>query len=384
MLQSRKLAILSTVVAAAMVLAVSVSLSQNDASSNITTCNGVQVAPGATAIQDAINAHGTGTNFCLGGGTYLPTSTINPKDGDSFTGTADSRDGTTVKAASGLQIIFSTDGTNGVTFRHFAITGAVNSCPGSNCGPTGSGINRGGNVTIDDMHLYGNGRNGVGGTSDGLVVENSEVDHNGAKTGDGVSSGIKSVHVEQVSNNFIHDNINNGVWCDIQCGSYIVDHNTITGNTGNGIFMEISQGPAVIHDNLVTGNNTSGSSGKGGISITSSKNATVYNNTTGTNRGFGIAARADNRAGNCGTPNAGCGYALANILFYANTTPDGIQGCSISGVKCTPGPAPTPTPSSSVTAMPTPTSTTTPPVPSTLNCVLVTETPLVFTCTVAP
>ena len=299
------------------------------------TCSGTQIAAGAS-IQAAIDAHGTGTTFCLTAGTYRVSSRIRPKSYDTFVGTGITRDNTTVRTSS-AQVIFETDGTTGVNFRHFAVAGAINACPGSNCGETGTGISRGTSVTVDDMHLYNNGLNGVGGGNGTLTVKNSEIDHNGAAI-DGVSGGIKRIDPLTVTNSYIHDNKGNGIWCDMQCGSFIVTGSTVTGNTGGGIFDEISEGSSVIANNIVKGNNTTNSYNLGGISVVDSKNVNIYGNTLGGNIRFGIGAAMDSRV-NCGTPTSRCGYVLSNVSIHDNTpNGDALQGCSLTGVTCTRNP----------------------------------------------
>jgi parallel beta-helix repeat protein len=300
-------------------------------SATATGCTGTQVSAGSD-LQSAIDSQDHNTTFCLAAGTYDTSTTIRPKSGDSFVGTGATRDSVTVQTSS-AQIIFAAAPNN--LFRHLAIAGAVNACPGSNCGATGMGINGGSGITVDDVHLYDNGRAGIGGSGDALVVSNSEVDHNGAVTGDGVSSGIKSVHTLTVRDSYVHDNINSGIWCDISCGAYTVTGNTVTDQRGTGIFMEISQGDAVLANNVVRDNNTFDARGRGGILITSSKNVQVYGNSLGGNRGFGMGARADRRAGNCGTPDENCGYALANVSMHDNNLGgDSVRGCALSGVTC--------------------------------------------------
>jgi parallel beta-helix repeat protein len=300
-------------------------------SATATGCAGIQLNAGSS-IQITINNHGDNTTFCLGSGIYNIPATIQPKPGDSFIGVGATRDDATITTSS-AQIIFAAATNN--LFRHLAITGAINACPGTNCGPTGMGINGGSGITLDDVHLYNNGRSGIGGSGDGLVITNSEVDHNGAVSGDGVSSGIKSVHTMTVTNSYVHDNINSGIWCDISCGAFTVTGNTITGQTVNGIFMEISQGDAVLANNVVKNNNTLGAAGRGGIIITSSKNVRIYGNRFSGNSGFGISVRADRRAGNCGTPDPNCGYALSNISMSDNDLGgDSLRGCTLIGVIC--------------------------------------------------
>jgi parallel beta-helix repeat protein len=350
--------VLALLLAVATVIAVSKRNTNHTTSlSSATQCSGVTLAP-SDSIELAINANPSGTLFCLSPGTYNTTTSITPKSSDSFVGTGTSRDDTVIRTTS-VQLIVKASAGN--LFRHLSITGAINACPGSNCGATGEAVNGGSNLTFDDVHLSHNGRVAIGGVNNQLSVTNSEIDHNGAKTGDGVSGGIKGVAPLTVTNSYVHDNVNSGIWCDISCGTYTVTGNTVTGNTGNGIFMEISQGPAVIANNVVLNNNTSGLGTKGGISVTSSKNASVYGNTVSGNKGFGIAARQDQRQ-NCGAPSAGCGYTLSNVVIRDNLGADVVQGCQLAGVSCSNnngkvGPTPTPTPSVTVIPPPTPTPT---------------------------
>ncbi|MEA2507377.1 MAG: hypothetical protein QOH48_1995 [Actinomycetota bacterium] len=298
-----------------------------------TLCTGTVILPGAS-IQSAINAGAKGATFCLSPGTYKQTATISPKDGDTFIGTGVARDDTVVQTTT-VQLLFDMRSVGNVSFQHFAITGAVNRCPGSNCGATGRGISGGTNIHVEDMHIYGNGLNAIGGMGAGLAVNNSEIDHNGYKVGDGVSDGIKMTAPFTLTNSYLHDNQNSGIHCDIQCGAFTISGNTITANTGTGILMEISPGPATIHDNIVQFNNPGNTAGKGGISIKDSKNVEVYNNTLGNNQRFGIRAGVDSRI-NCGTPSATCGYVLSNISVHNNTmNTNKLVGCNTIAVLCT-------------------------------------------------
>jgi parallel beta-helix repeat protein len=295
-------------------------------------CDGVQISKDAN-LPSAVSGAPEATTFCLAPATYSVTSPIVVKSGDIFIGTAPRRDGVTVKTDS-AQLIFDLANALNVTFEHFGVSGAINACPGSNCGATGRAISQGGEVTVRDMHLYGNGRSGIGGTANGLTVVNSEIDHNGAQLADGVSAGIKAVHTFSVIDSFIHDNINNGIWCDIQCGHFVAQGNVVTRNTGNGIFMEISQGPALIADNIVKNNNTARNRTAGGISITDSRNVEVRGNTVSGNQGFGIGARMDERI-NCGTPTNLCGFVAAATAIHDNAlNGDPILGCNLPGVDC--------------------------------------------------
>jgi parallel beta-helix repeat protein len=295
-------------------------------------CHGVHLSKGSD-IRSAVSGAPEQTTFCLAPAIYKVAAPIILKNGDTFIGTAPNRDGVTVKTTS-AQIIFDANETLGVSFRHFAVAGAINACPGLNCGPTGRAISRGGQLTIDDMHLYSNGQNGVGGAAAGLTIKNSEIDHNGAEAGDGVSAGIKSVYSMTVTNSYVHDNVNNGIWCDIHCGHFVAKDNVVTGNSGSGIFMEISQGPAVIANNVVKNNNRANSPTAGGITIMDSRNVVVQANHLSGNHGFGIGALMDQRTG-CGVPSPVCGFTLSDASITNNVLAgDLMVGCNMPGVTC--------------------------------------------------
>jgi hypothetical protein len=309
-------------------------------SATAASCSGTQITAGAS-IQAAIDGHASGTTFCLAAGIYNVSTVIVPKSNDSFIGTGLTRDDTLVKTTT-LQNIFSTGTSKGSLYRHFAITGAINACPGQNCGETGTAILRPTDVTVDDMHLYGNGRTAISGGGGLLTVTGSEVDHNGAMV-DGVSGGIKRIDPLTVTNSFVHDNKGNGIWCDMQCGSFTVTGNTVTGNTGSGIFDEISDGPATFSNNTVKNNNTDTTTSSyysAGILLMDSIHANVYGNILGGNgAGRGIAVVTDSRGGNCGTPDSNCGYVPSDISIHDNT-PNGdvLTGCATTGVTCSKNP----------------------------------------------
>jgi hypothetical protein len=289
------------------------------------SCQGVQVRT-TRGLRDGIAAHPTGTKFCLHAGRYEVGSTITLKSHDRLIGTAKSRDGVIVKTTS-AEVIFDLQNTTRVRFRHFAITGAVNTCPPRKCNhPTGRAISQGRHVLVKDMHLYRNHSKAIGGALGGLKIVNSEFDHNGAAAGDALTGAIKVIHSATIKDSFFHDNKNNGIWCDVGCASFTVIGNVVKRNGGNGIFFEISQGPATIANNVVKHNNTAHVPSHGGIGITNSKNVDVYGNRLRHNHGFGISARKDHRS---------IGWQLSGIKIHGNKLHgDPIKGCEFAGVAC--------------------------------------------------
>jgi nitrous oxidase accessory protein NosD len=208
------------------------------------------------------------------------------------------------------------------------IEGAVGD---ESCQPEcGRGISGGTNLTVDDVRATNNKNQGIGGAERGLLVKNSEIDHNGSapfakQTGRETAAGIKSVNPMTVQNSFIHDNYWAGVWCDDNCGAFRVQNSTLTGNGKAGIHTEISIGPQVISGNTIQGNGHFESwSLEAGVLITSARAVRIYNNTFGNNRDHGVRVVEDGR-----WPVTG------NVSIHHNTmNGDLLAGCLLSGGGC--------------------------------------------------
>ena len=137
---------------------------------------------------------------------------------------------------------------------------------------------------------------------------------------------MKVTHSATIKRSYVHDNFNNGIWCDVGCGSFVVIGNRVKHNAGNGIFVEISQGPATIANNIVKNNNTADLGVHGGISITDSKDVNVYGNTLGGNNKFGIAGRMDQRT---------FGWVISGVKVHGNALHgDALLGCDLAGQVC--------------------------------------------------
>jgi hypothetical protein len=295
--------------------------------------------PSGASIQVAVNAAPTGTAFCLSG-IYTLTSPIVPKDGQSFAGPAAVRG--SIDTAFLLRADGASTGAEDVTLRGLDIGGF--GLRAVACWRGFVGV---------DLDVHDNGRNGIGcglNGGSGVTVRDSYIHDNGSpsETGRG-AGGMKFANASGVlvEGNVIERNIGNGVWCDVDCGSFVVRDNVVRGNTRKGIFFEISFGPALIEGNTVTENNCSpvwwgdgnpecdlpdgtfgpqsaGAPG-GGIATNSSKNVTIRANTLGGNMVAGINVRDDSRQYN----------VPFNILIEGNTlNGDRIVGCGLSGVTC--------------------------------------------------
>jgi hypothetical protein len=302
----------------------------------ITECQGVQVASGAN-VQAAVNAHGPGTTFCLHG-TYRFNEPVQPKPGQTFAGPAAITGG----SDTAFDLTTGDGGIEGVSFVDLDVSGFA--VRGIECW-TGMRVIRG--------RYHHNDRNGIGCGFDyargQVLIDGAEIDHNGSEDELGVGSGgLKFARLGEdgltVRNSYIHDNLGNGVWCDVQCiGTFLIESNVVSRNSRKGIHYEKSgasdeyiagrvvQGRAIIRYNVVTNNGWEGRdhAADGGISGVSSRNMLIENNITYGNGRGGVFLRTDGRLS--GEKH---GWQM-HATVRNNDASDGVSVCSEPLVECT-------------------------------------------------
>ena len=278
-------------------------------------CEGILVPPGAD-LQQAIDAAPEGARLCLSAWNYTTSAPIVPKHGQQIVGVA--RDQTTV-STSQARIVFDVRGKMNVTLADLSVTGAVGS---KSCKPEcGKGIRPGQYTVIDNVRAHHNFALGISAGGPGVVIRNSEIDHNGNPVLYGCcSGGVKGVRSYLIENSYVHHNLGNGIWCDVGCSGpeWKVLDNVATDNTMGGIRYEISgqDTSALIQGNTVQRNNLPGKGGRGGIEINASRNVVVEDNTLGDNVGPGVIINGTRPPG------------VANILIRYNVlNGDAIQKC---------------------------------------------------------
>ena len=270
-----------------------------------------------------------GTTFFIHDGTYNVSKPIVVQDHDKFIGLYHDSSRPSLVTTQAHYIFDANQGSDWATIKGLKISGAVG---GNHCEPAcGKGIRGGRNLTVEDVWITNNVNNGIGGAGIGLVVKNSIINHNGSRSftrldpGPSQSAGIKSASGSlTVLNSRIEDNYWVGVWCN-PCSTFTVKNSTITGNGKAGIHDEISSGPAVISGNTIKGNGHLAAADRhAGLLIMSSKNVDAYNNTFGSNVGYGVEISEDSRA-----------PEMSSIKFHDNTmNGDSLKGCALSGVSC--------------------------------------------------
>lgn len=293
-------------------------------------CQGVSVASGAN-LQAAVDANPVGATFCLTG-TYRLSDPVKPKSGQSFIGPA-------AIVGTGAETSFEAkyrEGARNVSFVDLDVSGF-----------TGSGLGCYVGTRVIGGRYHHNERNGIGcglEGAGGVLIDGVELDHNGSleHLGSG-AGGMKFArgHGIVVRNSYVHDNLGNGVWCDVQCGDYTVVDNWISFNSRKGVHYEKSGesdeivryvGTAYIARNVVQNNGWGmREHGDAGIRGVSSKNMIIEHNILGGNVfNNGIKINEDGRLS--GDRH---GWPVSNIVIHRNTmNGDRIKGCELSGVTC--------------------------------------------------
>jgi hypothetical protein len=243
----------------------------------------VTVMPGPSTIQNAIAQHPNGgTTYYLTAGTYSINSSIDPNDNDTFIGAP----GAIIDGGGNQPVAFGFNAhPKRVTIKYLTIqhftgpqnNGIVNQGQGVGwtlqyCtiqdNPDTNGGANGFEVGDDDNISYncfkGNAQTGI--SSDGakgFVIDHNEIQHNGdgyeAVHNCGCSGGIKTFTSTNgtVTNNWIHDNGNVGLWVDTNNSFFLVQGNVIENNWGEGLMYEISYN-AVIQNNVFRANDLGG------------------------------------------------------------------------------------------------------------------------------
>lgn len=275
--------------------------------------------PAGANIQDAIDGHRAGTTFQLAAGTWILTSTLVPKSGDSFLG-----------AGMGQTIL---DGVNR-TFNGFAGTSETNvEIAYLTVQGFSFGVRTGSDWALHDMEMTAN-QIGVRMNGDGPIVRNSSIHHNTqfgvlgtTSNGRFLSNDVSYNRTDQtfdpgssgatkwvnstgllVEGNDVHDNYGKGLWLDIEDHGCTFANNVVRDNLDEGIRVEIG------YDSLVEGNQVDGNGG-GGINVLNSSGTVVRGNTISAPASAPYALRF---TGN-GRTSGGVEYTNTNNRAESNT-----------------------------------------------------------------
>lgn len=173
-------------------------------------------------------------------------------------------------------------------------------------------------MVVQGCYVHDNGRLGIGGTGDDILVAGNDIAHNNTRhvPPNYESGGVKFSNTDNlvIENNQIHDNVGPGVWTDRDAINTTIQDNTIADNTGAGILNEISQ-RTIVRYNALEGNGaqSNGRAFGAGYVDSTTENVQVYGNLV-----------ADNANGITGVEgNRGSGpygkRVLANVDVFDNT-----------------------------------------------------------------
>jgi parallel beta-helix repeat protein len=241
-----------------------------------TTCVGVPMLSG----QADIDAHGTGTTFCLSG---THSWTLHPKSGDVLRGGVLDGGNTTAFA-----VIADVNVTNvtvaDMEIRNYTIgggnfRGAITVQDASETGwrlnnlqvhdigsnNNGAGVELGNGWVVTGGRYYDNRQEGLtNGEGQGFTLHGVESDHNDftdhtyttrahscGDEGGGMKFVASNITIDQ--NSYFHHNACSGVWSDLSSTNIVITNSRFVDNWEGGIFVEIS-GAATISHNTVTGN----------------------------------------------------------------------------------------------------------------------------------
>ena len=331
-----------------------------------------------TSGQADINGAPTGTTFCLSG---VHNWTLRPKSGDRLVGpaTLDGHHSTQYAILAGraknvvvseLQIRnYTAANQQGAILVYVEDRSAASgwkllnlSVHDNGTSAGGAGVNLGNNWQVLGGRYYNNRQEGIGGAGNNAVVDGAELDHNNftndSYTTPNVNCGFEAGGFKWVADNVtvrnsrVHDNACKGLWVDGNSKRMTITNNRVYNNWDEGIFIEISSGAIITHNRVSkNGFHTNGNGcvwlWGGGITLSSSSNSVIANNTVTANCN-GITGTQQNRpgmlqsdrihnnfvAGPGGKTGAatdtGSNLADKNIVFANNTFSDGMRFCHIT------------------------------------------------------
>jgi parallel beta-helix repeat protein len=172
-----------------------------------------------------------------------------------------------------------------------------------------------------DNIIHKNGRYGLTGSGEDIVIAGNEISYNSTDGATGDAGGTKFVHTVGLilRDNYVHHNYGHGLHVDINNVDALIEGNRLVGNRRAGVFIEISCG-GTIRNNRVEGNGFDNPfpnwmAGSSGVQVSDSPNVKVYGNTlSGNAKGIG-GLQVDHE--NLGAVSK-CDPKLKNLKVYDN------------------------------------------------------------------
>jgi parallel beta-helix repeat protein len=294
----------------------------------ITCPAGAVAVPAGANVQRFVDSYPAGTRFCLYAGVHAIVRAITPKSGNTFVGEYGAvLDGSGWNTDDSTQAAFRAHNQDidDVTIRNLVIrnmpqrgihsftwasdrwTVEYNEITGNRVGvlvPNASVVRHNyihHNVANSSSPIPAERGGGyIVYEARDVVFDSNELAYNGREQKVTVSTNIT------FRGNFVHHNVENGIWYDGDNVGSVIERNIVEDNRGAGIFYEIS-GEARIHNNVVR------RSGDIGVFISTSKNTDIRGNTLEDNfRGIVYFV-------SCASVGGGTiGWDLANVIAREN------------------------------------------------------------------
>jgi hypothetical protein len=275
-------------------------------------CTGVQLHP-SDNVAARINADPgkAATTFCLSAGSYAVGTTIQLATGDKMIGPSGA---VTTRGPASY-------GTPTVKIHSPASLTTVIQITGNNTmlswldisgGEAAVGAGRGGTGTVlQYLAIHDTARAGISSMNGNLLHSNLYNNSTNRSFWGDNASAVKGTTEYQAAYNYVHNNLANGVWCDVGCASagagmpngFWVHDNLVVNNGRWGVRYEhspivgsgvhLGNPTALVEDNSFHGNGTQTSGSYGGASMWDSQNATFRNNVFGAATVAGVNYGAD-------------------------------------------------------------------------------------------
>lgn len=234
----------------------------------------VRIDPGVTNLNDATMANPAGTTFWLAPGTHRLSNDqyaqVIPKSGNVYIGApgaildgaklnryAFTQQATNVRVAYLTIQNFMAPGDEGVVNHDFGAGWTIDHNTVQFNG--GAGVMLGDDNTMSYNCLADNSQYGFQGFGARLTVDHNEVARNNTFNyeqnipGCGCSGGAKfwSAGPATITDNYVHDNYNVGLWADNNNVGFLIQHNYISDNRSHGIMYETSYNVRIINNTFL-------------------------------------------------------------------------------------------------------------------------------------
>ena len=262
----------------------------------------VDIWPG-NSIQNVVNLHPAGTTFCLLAGVHSLDRSITPRTGDTYVGEygaiLDGMGWTTADDTQGAFRAYNED-IDYVTIRNLVIRNMPQygihafhrmadhwTIEYNEIASNKWGLLFGPDFTIRNNYIHHNGGSNSnplspnpgerGGGYLGVLAHNTTLENNEIASNGPEQKVVESAKVT-FRNNFVHENLGDGIWYDFNNTGALIEGNRVEDNGRTGISFEVSNGATIR-------NNTLRRNAADAVLISVSQNAQVHNNSLEANFG---------------------------------------------------------------------------------------------------